>query len=94
MAFYVYRCNKCKKEFEEMLTMDNRDVPLSQPCPNKRCKTVGKIERLVGAPPIIDPTRISGLLKPPNAFQNKLREIKKQYGGMNQTTHGHNTTEL
>lgn len=43
MPFYSYHCDACDKDFDEMLSMDNRDVPLKNPCPE--CGKKGKVRK-------------------------------------------------
>jgi putative FmdB family regulatory protein len=43
MPTYGFICNKCKNEFEELLSIDNREKPLEEKCPS--CKKKGGVSR-------------------------------------------------
>jgi len=44
---YDYHCKKCEKEWEEIHSVNDRDVPCGQNCP---CGENGEVERGVCAP--------------------------------------------
>ena len=46
MPIYEYSCADCGHEFTEVLTVSNRDKPLSEPCP--KCGA-NEVEKLVSA---------------------------------------------
>lgn len=78
MALYSYKCSACEKDFEKILSMDNRKQPESEPCPE--CGEQGTVyQTITGMPPLVDPAHI-GRLKPPSEFRDKLKEIKSFYG--------------
>lgn len=41
MPNYGFSCEKCNKQFERLLKIDEREIPLNEECPH--CKTKGKI---------------------------------------------------
>ena len=43
MPIYEYRCEKCQHVFDEVLSVSNRDNPLSEPCPQCSEKSVKKL---------------------------------------------------
>ena len=50
MPFYDYRCTSCQGVFERHLSIHDTDVPLREPCPNCRAKTV---VAYFGEPPMV-----------------------------------------
>ena len=49
MPIYDFKCEKCEHQFSEKKTIANRDVPLSEPCPE--CGLVGcVVKEYLGAP--------------------------------------------
>lgn len=45
MATYNYSCSECEHVFSEMLRMDDRKIPESQPCPN--CGKEGTVKQSI-----------------------------------------------
>lgn len=43
MPVYEYHCEKCKKSWENVLLISQRDTPLAQPCPH--CKKKKGVRR-------------------------------------------------
>lgn len=43
---YTYKCSFCEEEFTKLLPIDERDLPLSEPCPN--CGTEEIVSRVIG----------------------------------------------
>ena len=82
MPTYNFECTKCENVFESFQTIANMDKPLDMPCPS--CLKDGYMIRLVGSPGLGDSTRLEstkGRAKPSNDFNDRLREIKKNYPG-------------
>jgi putative FmdB family regulatory protein len=77
MPLYAYGCEKCDHEFDEVMPIDNRDLPLGQSCPS--CGETGGVQRKLSSPRIV-----SGVgdfrRNVPDVFKDRLREIKKAAG--------------
>lgn len=75
MPMYDYKCPSCETEFEKTVKLANYQDP--QDCPN--CNTASP--RMVkGAPALGDPVRL-GLVKPSDAFRDRLRQIHETTPG-------------
>ena len=46
MPFYEYSCNKCEHKFDKKLSIDDRKIPESEPCPN--CNEAECVQQSVG----------------------------------------------
>jgi putative FmdB family regulatory protein len=74
MPNYDYRCNECGHAWEQQLTIANRDVPTTEPCPE--CGKTA-VEKYLPS--------TSGLCytlegkKVPDTFKDVLRRMKKQH---------------
>jgi putative FmdB family regulatory protein len=75
MSHYDYRCNSCGNVWEENLPIDDRDVPLSLPCPTVNC-SAPQIERIAAAPGV---SYTYGGAKTPESFKDVLRNIKSKH---------------
>ena len=78
MPTYVYRCSDafCENTFEENLKYEDRDAPIDHPC--QKCG--GKLLRVPVMPGFAYDNVKPGK-KPDNAFNDKLKEIKKHHRG-------------
>jgi len=47
MPLYEYKCDNCESIFEKIQSISNRNIPLSQPCPE--CKEIGYIISLMSS---------------------------------------------
>ena len=82
MPEYIFECTKCQNVFQSFQTIANMDKPLDMPCPS--CLKDGHMIRLVGSPGLGDVLKLEATQKsskPSNAFNDRLREIKKNYPG-------------
>ena len=79
MPTYVYECNKCKHQFTDLLKVDERHLPLENPCPN--CKEEKCIESVMTAPATISPFALDGLKKPRSDFKERMSQIKQGLHG-------------
>ncbi len=43
MPIYEYKCEKCEHVFDEVLSVSNRDKPISEPCPECGEEAVQKL---------------------------------------------------
>jgi putative FmdB family regulatory protein len=75
MPIYDYKCPECDSEFEKNVKMVNYQDP--QDCPH--CSTPS-MRFVKGAPGIGDPMRL-GIMKPPEAFRDVLRNIHDRTPG-------------
>ena len=95
MPFYDDKCKECNHNWKEQQSIDARNDPSYNPCPD--CGSSGDIILVMGSPAIGDPVTL-GIKKPDKAFQNRLRQIHenvKSVGGdvLGNSTYGHNITE-
>ena len=69
MPMYEYICDSCNHNFEEYLSIDNRENPTKEPCPECKDKNVrkGVSATTMG---------VDMKLKPPGWFQDKLSVMK------------------
>jgi len=69
MPMYEYTCDSCNHNFEEYLSMDNRENPTKEPCPECKEKTIrkGVSATTMG---------VDMKLKPPGWFQDKISVMK------------------
>ena len=73
MPTYEYGCTKCGHEFSDFLSMDDRIIPFSQPCPN--CKELGHIETQFRTPPsVLVDARFN--VKQKGDFKEAMQKIK------------------
>jgi putative FmdB family regulatory protein len=83
MPAYDYVCKTCGLEFEEFVSIQNREIPCKSPC--DYCQQIDaqcEISLKISTPFIGDPIR-QGIKKPDRAFNDKLRELKKAHRGNN-----------
>jgi putative FmdB family regulatory protein len=79
MPTYDYRCPKCEWNWETVVKISDRDIPLSEPCPN--CGAHDSVVRTIcGAPIFGDPVRM-GRIKPDNGFKEVLQKIHQRTPG-------------
>ena len=76
MPYYDYKCKSCTHIWEEQQTVDSRNVPRYNPCPE--CGTSDKIILVIGAPAFNDPFSL-GIAKPPAHVQDRIKQIKKAH---------------
>ena len=75
MPIYVYRCEKCRNTFEELLKMSERHEPEERQC--EFCDNVGTIKMTFGAPIFAyDMPMRDGR---PDWFRDRLKEIHKAH---------------
>lgn len=73
MPLYEYKCIECEACWEEMHKIDERDIPLNEPCP--KCNVDGSVIQQIGASAVIDSVRL-GVTKPPGAFRDRMKQIQ------------------
>jgi len=78
MPLYDYRCNECGHIWEEQQTVNARNVPRYNPCPE--CGTSEDIVLVIGKVHVGDPIQL-GIQKPPKDVQERLVQINKEAGG-------------
>jgi putative FmdB family regulatory protein len=74
MPAYDYKCSECSEEWEQNYKMDDRNIPLGEPCP--KCGATDCVTQKIGSGGIGDAIRM-GLTKPPAGFNEVLRNISK-----------------
>jgi|TARA_Y100000817_G_scaffold149557_1_gene117060 putative FmdB family regulatory protein len=74
MPLYDYKCKTCNHTWEEQQTIESRNVPRYNPCPE--CGTSDNIILLIGKPSIGDVVRM-GIKKPDNHVVDRLKEVQK-----------------
>ena len=75
MPYYDYKCEKCGHEFEESLSIVDRDAPTEQPCRFSTCE--GEVKMVLAKPFVGDPYRFTGK-KIDRGFKDRLIEIKNK----------------
>jgi putative FmdB family regulatory protein len=78
MPFYDYKCKDCDHIWEEQQTVDARNVPINNPCPE--CGTSEDIVLVIGKVHVGDPIQL-GIQKPPRDVQERLTQINRDSGG-------------
>lgn len=76
MPTYRFLNNDTGEEFEDFMSIADMQKYLSE---NKH------ITQIIGAPPLVDPTRL-GMKKPDNGFRDVLKKIKSKHRGSNINT--------
>lgn len=84
MPAYTYHCNNCSHDFEKILKIADRDLPIQEPCPS--CNTEGQVHKtILGAPSLGDPVRL-GIIKPDSGFKEVMQKIHAANPGSNLNT--------
>lgn len=79
MPLYEYSCTACDFKFQEVMKVDDRDLPVGQKCPGDECSG-GSLRRLPTSPAIVSSVgTIIG--KVPADFRAKLKAIKDNNPG-------------
>jgi len=82
MPYYNYECSECGHEFEQFRTIEQYDMPCKEACLS--CFKIGHVVRTMSSPRLADSVKLEmtkGLLKPPSHFNDRLREVKKNFPG-------------
>lgn len=77
MPTYDYKCSNCEYCFDKILSISDRKLPESEPCPN--CNQ-NSIEIAISIPSLLSPFRVEGLKKPPSQFRERMQQIKAGLG--------------
>jgi len=80
MPAYTYVCRKCDHSWDETHRIDDRKIPLSQPCPSCGVVEEDSIYQQIGAPMICDPVRV-GVTRPDTGFKEVLQKIDERAPG-------------
>lgn len=75
MPLYEFKCDSCEHNFTEILKIDDRNIPIDNPCPN--CKEEKCITSIIGAPAVVSPFSVDGLKKPKSDFKERMSQIKE-----------------
>ena len=78
MPFYDYKCKECGHTWDEFQTVNARNVPRYNPCPE--CGASGDISLVIGKVNLGDPIQL-GVKKPPRDVQERLAQINRNAGG-------------
>lgn len=78
MPTYDYACAKCDHRFEKLLKIEDRELPMKEPCPN--CLRKDCVSLSISAPSLVSPFRVDGLKKPATQFKERMQQIKKTSG--------------
>lgn len=72
MPLYEYKCGSCEATFTQVLIIDKRKVPETEPCPE--CSKQ-EVKMLISTPMISYSN--PGSMKTSDSFNDRLKEIKK-----------------
>tara|TARA_Y100000310_G_C20425597_1_gene688898 strand:- start:444 stop:749 length:306 start_codon:yes stop_codon:yes gene_type:complete len=72
MPIYEYHCESCSASFDLLLSVDKRDAPIKEPCPECECK--GTIKKGISVP-ITGADATLTLDKMCPGFTRKMNEI-------------------
>ena len=78
MPFYDYKCKECGHTWDEQQTVNARNVPRYNPCPE--CGSSENIILVIGKVNVGDPIQL-GVKKPPRDVQERLAQINRNAGG-------------
>lgn len=78
MPFYDYKCKECGHTWDEQQTVNARNVPRYNPCPE--CGSSENIILVIGKVNVGDPIQL-GVKKPPRDVQERLAQISRDAGG-------------
>ena len=75
---YDYYCQECNEAWEEVQFMNDRDLPLSSPCPH--CKAEGAVKRGISSLAISYQGSKTVLQRAGSGWNDVLKKIKKASG--------------
>lgn len=80
MPSYEFICNCCNQTFTRVSSIDNRHIPISEPCPN--CGETGSVQRYYGNQhyELSDPWRL-GHKKPDREWREFLGRMESANPG-------------
>lgn len=81
MPTYSYGCGECSHEFDIVLKIADRDVPVSEPCPNCGKPTVSKLVGAAATVYTLSPTSVSKQGRVPDGFKEVLQKIHEKTPG-------------
>jgi putative FmdB family regulatory protein len=76
MPTYAFECTSCGHTFDQILKIDDRKAPESNPCPE--CGETNKVESRIRSPRIVSDVG-SLLSKTDNGWKETLSKIKETY---------------
>ncbi len=77
MPTYTYVCKKCNYEFERIVPIAKMNEPISDPCPNEDCGTLGEVIKTIQGK-FSSPEKD---LRPPKALGEYMKRIKDNTKG-------------
>lgn len=78
MGVYNYKCRECEHEFDRYLKMDDRKIPLEEPCPE--CGTEGTIYQYFSKPVHVGDPFAFGKVKLNDGMKNVLDKVRRVPG--------------
>jgi putative FmdB family regulatory protein len=76
---YTYRCSGCEQQWDDRLSLNDRDVPISQPCPH--CNSHETVKRIIDfAPRISYDGGKTVLQRAGSGWNDVLNKVKKSSG--------------
>ena len=78
MGTYTYQCKQCEHEFSNFSKMSDREVPLSEPCPE--CKETGHVIQTIKSVNVGDPVVLGKERLPQKFKEGVLSKVKKMPG--------------
>jgi putative FmdB family regulatory protein len=75
MPLYQYECGSCKEEFDKFISIANREVPTTEPCPKCQAMDVRKSITKQGL------TLWETNLRPDDTFTDILKQVQKKNKG-------------
>ena len=80
MPTYTYVCRKCNHTWDNQSRIDDRKIPLQEPCPSCGVVEEDSIYQQIGAPMVCDPVRV-GARKMDSGFKEVLQKIHERAPG-------------
>ena len=74
MPTYQFKCTECQSIVDKILSISERDKPLSTPC----TECGGQLSKVVGSPKIVSGVRTTD--KRPDGWRDVLKNIHKKAG--------------
>jgi putative FmdB family regulatory protein len=76
---YTYLCNSCNEQWEDRQFMNDRDLPVSEPCPH--CNEKATVKRIIDFAPRISYEGAQTVLqRAGSGWNDVLNKVKKSSG--------------
>lgn len=89
MPIYVYKCDKCNHNFEKLLSISNRKLPETEPCPE--CKDENCVVQCLSTANFsvdLHQPKTGRFAKPNSDWVSFLKQVKKNNKGSDFNTYG------